>query len=184
MTRTTSLLPRSAALSLALALGLSLAGCADMMGAPAGAAPAGATATSPANVLTFIQRLEAARGSALGVAEKAAIGGAVTQTRGLVDGAQQRFLGALSQASGLDTFTLGALYPPLGQQLSQAETLQKLEGRLGRKLAGPQAEAVKAATALRNNSLSSLKSSLAGRVGKAAGLDPAIVEGLMPLVGL
>lgn len=167
---------------------LALGGCAELMGTPAGgtasgAAPA-ATGTSPANVLTFIQRLEAARGSALGMAEKAAIGGAVTQSRSLVDGAQQRFIGALSTASGLDGATLAALYPPLGQQLSQAETVQKLEARLGHKLAGPQADAVKAATALRNNSLGSLKTSLAGRVGKVAGLDPALVEGLMPLVGL
>lgn len=169
-------------------LAIALSGCATMgmtgASAPAGTMSSGGAEASPANVATFINRIESARGSALGMTEKMAIGGAVTETRGLVDGAQQRFVGALSQASGLDAATVGALYPPVGTPLSQTETVQKLESRLGRKLATPQADAVKAATALRNNSLSSLKSNLAGHVGKAAGLDPAVVEAMMPLVGL
>ncbi|HET8729614.1 MAG TPA: hypothetical protein VFM34_00680 [Moraxellaceae bacterium] len=169
-------------------LAIVLSGCAAMgttgASAPASTSSSGGAAASPANVATFINRIETARGSALGMAEKVAVGGAVTETRGLVDGAQQRFVGALSQVSGLDGATVGALYPPVGAPLSQTETVQKLESRMGRKLATPQADAVKAATALRNNSLSSLKSNLAGHVGKTVGLDPEIVESLMPLVGL
>jgi hypothetical protein len=158
-----------------------------MMGgalAPQGGTSGAATgAASPMNVVTFISRLEAARGSALGIAEKAAVGGAVTQTRGLLDAGQQRFLGALSQVSGLDTGTLGVIFPPAAQPVSQTEAVGKLEGRLGRQLGDTEAQAVKAATVLRNNSLSSVRSGLASKVGGMVGLDGGMVEALFPVLG-
>lgn len=171
--------------ALLLPLVLVLGGCA-LDGLMAPTAPAGATAT-PApgmNLPLFLSRLEAARGSALGVAEKAAVGGAVQQTRSLIDAGQQRFLGVVANATGLDTGTLGLLFPPAAKPLSQAEAVGKLEGRLGRQLGGTEAQAVKAATALRTNSLSSLRSGLASKVGGMVGLPGEVVESLLPLVGL
>lgn len=169
--------------SLSLALGL--AGCATdgLLGpsAPAGAAAAPAPGM---NLPGFIARLEAARGTALGAAEKAAVGGAVKQTRGLLDAGQQRFIGAVSQVSGLDPVTLGLLFPPANQPVSQVEAVSKLEGRLGRRLGSSEAQAVKAAALLRNNSLSSLRSGLAGKVGSTVGLPGEVVEALLPMVGL
>jgi hypothetical protein len=172
-------------LLLLVPLSLALTGCAiDGFLAPP---TTGATAATPAagmNIPAFIGRIEAARGTALGVAEKAAVGGAVQQTRGLIDAGQQRFLGAVAQVSGLDTGTLGILFPPAAQPISQSEAVGKLEGRLGRQLGGTEAQAIKAATLLRNNSLSSLKSGLAGKVGGMVGLPGEFVESLFPLVGL
>lgn len=170
-----------------LPLSLSLAGCPmDSMLAPS--APASGTAASgtaaPMNLSTFLTRLDSARGTALTVAQKAAVGGAVQETRSLIDGGQQRFLNAVSQVSGLDSATLGAIFPQATQPVSQTDVVNRLESRIGRKLGGSEAQAAKAATILRNGSLESLKSSLATRVGKVAGVDAAFVETLFPLVGL
>lgn len=171
-----------------LPLTLALTACAvDGLLAPSGSTATSGTVATPSaglNLPAFIGRIEAARGSALGVAEKAAVGGAVQQTRGLLDAGQQRFLGAVSHVSGLDTGTLGILFPPAAQPVSQTEAVSKLEGRLGRQLGGTEAQAVKAAALLRNNSLSSLKSGLAGKVGGMVGLPGDFVESLFPLVGL
>lgn len=165
-------------------LALPLAGCpVDGFISPpatAAAAPAG----TPLNLSTFLTRLEAARGSALSVTEKAAVGGAMQQTRSLIDAGQQRFLGVIAQASGMDVGTLGVLYPPASQPLSQADAVGKIEAKLGRHLGGTEAQAIKAATQLRNNSLATLKGSLAGRVGSQLGLPREVVESLFPLAGL
>jgi hypothetical protein len=167
----------------ALPLCLGLAGCPmdSFMAAPS---PAGAAAPAqPMNLVTFLTRLEGLRGTALTAAEKTAVGGAVQQTRGLLDGGQQRFLNAVSQVSGLDTATLGIIFPPATQPVSQTDVVAKLESKAGRKLGGVETQAAKAATSLRNSSLTSLKSNLASRVGQSVGMDAAVVEGLLPLLG-
>jgi hypothetical protein len=143
------------------------------------AAPAG----QPMNVMIFLARLESMRGTALTTAEKTAVGGAVQQTRGLLDGGQQRFLSAVSQVSGLDAATLGIIFPPATQPVSQTDVVAKLESKAGRKLGSVETQAAKAATTLRNSSLASLKSNLATRVGQSVGMDAATVEGLLPLLG-
>lgn len=166
-----------------LPLALILAGCPmdAFMGQPAsGSAPAASTAM---NLPTFLARLEAARGSALTVTEKATVGGMTQQTRGLLDSGQQRFLGVVSQTTGLDSTTLGLIFPQATQPVSQTEAASRLETRLGRQLGDTEAQAVKTAATLRNNSLTSLKSGLASRIGKTVGLDAAVVEGLLPLLG-
>jgi hypothetical protein len=149
-----------------LPLGLCLAGCPmdGYLGQPS--AGTAAAPSTPMNLTTFLSRLESARGTALTTAEKTAVGGAVQQTRSLLDGGQQRFIGAVSQVSGLDPATLGIL-----------------ESKAGRKLGGIESQAAKAAASLRNNSLASLKTNLAGRVAKEVGMDAAFVEGLLPLLG-
>jgi len=141
-----------------------------------------ATAT-PMNIGTFLTRLEAARGTALTVAEKSQVTVVAQQTRGMIDGAQQRFLGAVGGTVGLDAATVGLLFPNTAQPVGQPIVQKALESKLGKQLSGMESTAVSAATALRNNSLSSLKSGLASRVGGAVGLPGETVEALMPLLG-
>lgn len=176
MTKTIYLLP----------LSLLLTGCPmdSYLGAPAPAQAAISPAATPANVVGFLARLEAARGSALSVAEKTAVTGAVQQSRSLLDSGQQRFVGTLSQLSGLDPFTLGMIFPPATQPVSQSSVVSKLEQKLGRPLGSAEEQAAKAATLLRNSSMSALRSNLAGRIGQRVGLDAALVESLLPLLGL
>ncbi|MFZ5561448.1 MAG: hypothetical protein ACOY41_08005 [Pseudomonadota bacterium] len=167
-------------------LALSLAGCPlDSFVAPQSAGPAAASAApaQPLNVATFLSRLESARGTALSAAEKTAVGGAVQGTRSLLDGGQQIFLSKVSQLSGLDAATLGVIFPPATRPVSQADVVAQLESKVGRKLDGGQAQAARAATALRNSSLDSLKGSLAARVAKTVGMEAAFVESLLPLLG-
>lgn len=166
-----------------LPLGLCLSGCpmGDFIAPPS--ATGSAAPSQPMNVAGFLNRLESARGSALSVAEKAAVGGAVMQTRSLLDSGQQRFISSVSQVSGLDPATLGILFPPATQPVSQLEVVSKLESKVGHPLGSAEAQLAKAATALRNNSLASLKSNLVGKVANQVGMDAAFVESLMPLLG-
>lgn len=166
-------------------LTLLLSGC--PLDAVTGGGTASGTAAQPAgstmNLPTFLARLEAARGTALTVAEKGQVSTAAQATRNLIDSTQQRFLNATGQAVGLDGATLGLLFPKAAQPVSQADFLGKLEAQAGRRLGGTETQAAKAALALRNNSLASLKSGLAGKVGGIVGLDGPTVEALLPLLG-
>lgn len=152
-------------------------------GAGATAAPAAAGNGSAMNLPGFLTRLEAVRGTALTAAEKSQVSTAAQATRGMIDSTQQRFLNSAGQAVGLDGATLGLLFPKAAQPLSQSEFLSKLETQAGRRLGGAETQAAKAALALRNNSLASLKSGLAGKVGGIVGLDGPTVEALLPLLG-
>lgn len=167
-----------------LPLGLSLAGC-PLMGevAPSGAAATSAGGVTPATVGTFLNKLESTRGTALSVVEKASVVAALGQTRTMIDGAQNKFLGSVSQFTGLDTATLGVLVPQTTQSLSQNDVLSKVESKLGHKLSSTETTAAKAAITLRNNSLSSLKDGLAKQVGKVVGVDGEVVQALLPLAG-
>ncbi|MDP2228836.1 MAG: hypothetical protein Q8J78_15300 [Moraxellaceae bacterium] len=168
-------------------LALLLAGCptdAIMGGGSATSAAPAAGAATPMNIAGFLGRIEAARGTALTVAEKGQVTAAAQGTRGMIDNAQQKFLGTVGQFAGMDAATVGLLFPQVAQPLSQADVLAKLEQKAGKKLGGVEAQAAKAAVTLRNNSLSSLKSGLAGKVGGIVGLDGPTVEALLPMLGL
>lgn len=171
-------------LLIVLPLVAGLSGCLLTQGGSSSTSASGSAATNTASVGTFLNQLEAKRGAALGVAEKAGVVAAMTQTRSLVDSAQNAFLGKVSAASGLDTNTLGLLFPKATQSVSQNEVLTSVENKLGKKLSEPQAKAAQAATLLRNNSLDSLKSGLASKVGKLAGVDMEVVKAMLPLAGL
>lgn len=146
-------------------------------------APTSTAPAAPMNVSTFLTRIETARGTALTVAEKSQVTVAAQQTRSLVDGAQQRFLGAVGGTIGLDATTVGLLFPNAAQPVSAPIVQKALESRLGKQLSGYESTAVSAATALRNNSLSSLKSGLATKVGGTVGLPGETVLALLPLLG-
>ncbi|HQX89567.1 MAG TPA: hypothetical protein PKY03_04130 [Moraxellaceae bacterium] len=168
---------------------LMLAGCplndvlapAPSTGYSSGAAAAPA---APMNVGTFLNRVEAARGTALTVAEKSQVTVAAQQTRNLVDGAQQKFLGAVGGTIGLDAATVGLLFPNAAQPVSAPIVQKALESKLGKQLSGFESTAVNAAATLRNNSLNSLKGNLATKVGSTVGLPGDVVLGLLPLLGL
>lgn len=166
-------------------LALTLAGCPlnDVLNPTPSTATATATA-APMNIATFLGRIEAARGTALTVAEKSQVTVAAQQTRGLIDGAQQKFLGAVGGTVGLDATTIGLLFPNAAQPVSGPIVQKALESKLGKQLSGYESTAVNAATTLRNNSLSALKSGLAGKVGSAVGLPGETVLALLPLLGL
>lgn len=171
-------------------LTLALAGCPlnDVLSpTPTTTAPATAGAAAPAqpmNIGTFLNRIEAARGTALTVAEKSQVTVAAQQTRGLIDGAQQKFLGAVGGTIGLDAATVGLLFPNAAQPVSAPIVQKALESKLGKQLSGYESTAVNAATTLRNNSLASLKSGLANKVGGTVGLPGETVLALLPLLGL
>lgn len=173
-------------------LALTLAGCPlnDVVNpkpttsATAPASGTTATTTQPMNIATFLTRVESARGTALTVAEKSQVTVAAQQTRNMIDGAQQRFLGAVGGAVGLDAATVGLLFPNAAQPVSAPVVQKALESKLGKQLGGFESTAVNAATTLRNNSLTSLKSGLANKVGSTVGLPGETVLALLPLLGL
>lgn len=175
-------------LLLVVAVALPLAGCPldDVLKptpSTGTASAAGGTAVAPATIGTFLSRIEAARGTALTVAEKSQVTVAAQQTRSLLDNTQQKFLGAVGGTVGLDAATVGLLFPSATQPVSQPVVQKALESKLGKKLSGYESTAVGAATALRNNSLSSIKSGLASKVGSAVGLPGETIAAMLPLLG-
>jgi hypothetical protein len=163
-------------------LALTLAGC--PLNEVLNPAPSTTATAAPMNIATFLGRIEAARGTALTVAERSQVTVAAQQTRGLIDGAQQKFLGTIGGFAGMDAATVGALFPNAAQPVSAPIVQKALESKLGKKLSGYESTAVNTATTLRNNSLSALKSGLAGKVGNAVGLPGDTVLALLPLLGL
>lgn len=163
---------------------------------PACAATTGTTTTTPATNSTgtsamgmlaqlpaFLTKLDTLRGTALSVAEKATVTDAVTQSNSALNGIQNKFLGGIASATGLDAATLGAIIPSATQPVSNSDLTSKLESKLGKKLGFMQSTGVKAANSLRNNSLDGLKSSLANGVASKIGMDPATITGLLPMLG-
>lgn len=150
-------------------------------------APAATTGTTAMGMLAqlpaFLTKLDTLRGTALSVTEKATITEAVTQGNNTATGIQNKFLGGIASATGLDAATIGAIIPSATQPVSNSDLTSKLEGKLGKKLGFFQNYGVKAANSLRNNSLDSLKTSLASGVASKVGMDPAIISGLLPMLG-
>lgn len=170
---------------LALALTLPLYAQAVTTPAPA-AAPAAANkgAMSMLSQLpAFISKLDALRGKALTVAEKATVSSAVSQGDSTANGIQSQFLGSISKATGVDATALGAMIPSATQGVSTSDLTSKIESKLGKKLGFLQSAGVKSANALRNNSLDGLKTSLSDGIAKKIGMDPATISGLLPMLG-
>ncbi|MDQ8036338.1 MAG: hypothetical protein REI12_02885 [Pedobacter sp.] len=152
------------------------------------AAPATAsTGTTAMGMLAqlpaFLTKLDAMRGTALTVAEKATVTEAVTQGNNTVNGIQNKFLGGIASATGLDAATIGAIIPSATKPVSNSDLTSKLESKLGKKLGFMQSSGVKAANSLRNNSLDSLKTSLANGVASKVGMDPALITSMLPMLG-
>lgn len=155
--------------------------------APASSSAAPSTGTSAMGMLaqlpSFLTKLDALRGSALSAAEKTAVTNVVTQSNTALNGVQNKFLGSVASATGLDAATLGVLIPSATQPVSNTALLSGLESKLGGKLSVLQSSGVKAANTLRNNSLDSLKTSLASGIGSKVGMDPAIITSMLPMLG-
>lgn len=184
MTKESSMLSRKIA-AVGFALLLPVAAMAATTAAPA-AAPAttGTTAMGMlAQLPTFLTKLDTLRGKALSATEKATVTEAVTQGNNTANGIQNKFLGGIASATGLDAATIGAIIPSATQPVSNSDLTSKLEGKLGKKLGFLQGTGVKAANSLRNNSLDSLKTSLASGVAAKVGMDPATITGLLPMLG-
>ena len=168
---------------------LPLLSCTATGPAPSGSTAAPSTTTASAsNMLAqlpaFLSKLDSARGSALTLSEKVVVTGVVTQGDNAVNGIQSQFLGTVSKYTGMDTATLGALFPSATQPVNDGDLNRKLEGKLGSSLSSVQKAGLKTANTLRNNSLDSLKTSMSDGVAKKLGMDPALVSSLMPLLGL
>lgn len=174
---------------LALAGTLTLSACATAPAGNGSAAPAashggGQSATpSPTQAQQFMAAAEARRGSALTYAEKIQVQGLAGAAKLGLNNAQNSFLNKVGAQVGVSPAIIAALYPEAGQPVSESEAVKRLEGRLGKKLSTADQSAVKAATALRNNSVASLRTSLANGIGNRLGMDGATVEALLPLLG-
>lgn len=148
----------------------------------------GAGSTGPANsasqTQSFIQAVEAKRGTALGVAEKIQLQGLVGATKSGINGVQDKFLDNVASRIGLSGPAVAALFPAAGTPISESSAVAKIEKALGSRLSAADSAAVKAATALRNDTGESLKTGLSKRIGGLVGLDGALVESLLPLLGL
>lgn len=172
------------AIALTVAFTLPLAACATTSSTTSSAKPAAATpASTVANIAGFISKLEAARGTALSVAEVAAVSSVTGQATAATAAAQNKFLGAVSKTTGLDTAALGMLFPSATQAVSNSDAVATLEGKMGKKLSLVQSAGLKAANTLRSNSLASAKGALINGVAAKAGVDAGTVTALLPLLG-
>ncbi len=160
---------------------LSLAACATMGGG--NTSPSASNGASASQTQSFIQAVEAKRGTALGMAEKIQLQGLVGATKSGLNGVQNSFLNNVGSRVGLNGPALAALFPSVGTPVSETAAVAKVEKALGSRLSQADASAVKAATALRNNTGESLKTSLSNRIGGLVGLDGAMVEAMLPLLG-
>ena len=170
--------------ALAIATTLTLAGCAttpDSSPMPAGSS---APTASPSQAQQFMTAVEARRGEALTTAEKIQVQGLAGAARLGLNNAQTSFLNKVGTQVGLNGAVIAALFPEAGQPIGESEAVKRLEGKLGKKLTSADAAAVKAATRLRNTSVSSVRTSLANGIGSRLGMDGAVVEALLPLLGL
>lgn len=148
------------------------------------AAPAASTAMGMlAQLPAFLTQLDILRGKALSVTEKAAVTSVVTQGNTTAQTIQGKFLGGVSKATGLDTATLGLLFPSATKSVSNSDLTSQIESKLGKKLGTLQKVGATSANTLRNNSLDSLKTTLSNGVAQKAGMDPAVVVSLLPLLG-
>lgn len=178
---------RHALLAAAVSLSLGLTGCAGMNGFADNSQSAGSTSAQPGGVQglpLFLNKLEAARGSALPLTDRLAIGGITAESKSLLDNTQNHFLDVLGERTGMGADTLKLLAPSVATPVSSSELVGKVEAKLGRHLTTADSTAIKAATTLRNNSLSSLKDGLADKIGTRTGVGKDTVVALLPLIGM
>lgn len=166
-----------------LMLTLVLAACAT---APAGNGSASSSSNTATATQTqsFVTALEAKRGSALTLAERVQVQGLTGATKVGLNNAQSNFLNKVGAQVGLNGAVIAAMFPEAGKPLSENAVVTKIESSLGKKLTVADQTAVKAAAALRNNSLASLKTGLAASIGSRIGMSTDIVLALMPMLGL
>jgi hypothetical protein len=167
-------------------LSLALGACALDQAGTNNAALSGSQpgATGVQNLSTFLGKLEAARGQALPVADRLAVGGIAAETKQLVDTTQNQFVDKVGAVTGLGGDTLRVIVPSAAQPVSDSKLLSGLEQKLGKKLPPADTRAITAANALRNSSLTSLKDNLAQKVGDKTGVGKDTVTALLPLIGL
>lgn len=172
---------------LAVAGTLSLTACATAPGsAPAttgGSGSSNAQVASPTQAQQFMTAVEAKRGASLSYAEKIQVQGLAGAARLGLNNAQNSFIDKVGAQVGVNGAVIAAIFPDAAQPVSESEAVKRLEGRLGKKLTAADQSAVKAAAALRNNSVASLKNSLANGIGNRIGMDGATVAALLPLLG-
>jgi hypothetical protein len=168
-------------------LSLTLGGCAmDGMGnsvAPASSAPA-QSGSSLQNLPVFLNKLDSARGSALSIADRAAVGGIAAETKSVLDNTQNAFIDRVGAATGLGGDALRLIVPSATTPVSDSKLVNGLQAKLGKKLPTADAKVITAANALRNSSLSALKDGFADKVGNVTGVGKDTVTALMPLLGL
>jgi len=164
-------------------LTLMLAGCATAPAGNGAASGTGNTATAT-QTQSFVAALEAKRGSALTLAERLQVQGLTGTAKVGLNNAQNNFLNKVGAQVGLDATLIAALFPEAGKPLSENAAVAKLESRLGKPLAAADKAAIKTATALRNNSVASLRQGLAASIGSRTGMSTDIVLALMPMLGL
>lgn len=131
----------------------------------------------------FLKKLDTLRGKALSATEKAGVADVVTQGNNTLDSIQGKFVSGVAKASGVDGGTLGAILPAATRPIASADLVSSIQNKLGKRLGFLQSNGVKAANALRNNSLDGLKSSLAGGISRKTGVDPQVITGLLPILG-
>lgn len=161
-----------------------LAGCAT---APAGNGSSGAASSNtatPTQTQSFVAALEAKRGSALTLAERLQVQGLTGTAKVGLNNAQNNFLNKVGAQVGLNGAVISAMFPEAGKPLSENAAVAKIESSLGKKLTVADQTAVKAATALRNNSLGNLRQGLAASIGSRTGMSTDVVLALMPMLGL
>lgn len=169
---------------LAVAATLTLSACATTTGSSS--APASSSSgqvANPTQTQQFMTAIEAKRGTALTFAERVQLQGLTTTAKLGINNAQSSFLNKVGAQVGLDGNMVAAIFPEAGKPVSESAAVQRLEKQLGKPLTVANANAVKAATALRNNSVGSLKTGLANSIGSRVGMDGQVILALMPLLG-
>ncbi len=155
--------------------------------------PAGQTGTQPQNnqqnaqsqtqAQQFFSAIEARRGSALSMAERIQIQGLTGSAKVGMNTAQSGFLNQVGAQIGMDGALLAALFPEASKPISENAAVARIENALGKPLAAADQAAVRSATTLRNNSISSVKTGLAANIGSRTGMSTEVVLALMPLLG-
>lgn len=143
----------------------------------------GSSVGSPTQAQQFMSAVENKRGTALSFAERVQVQGLASAAAMSLDSAQQSFLNKVGAQVGLDGAVLAALFPEVGKPISQTSAVQRVQSKMKKRLSAADAAAISAATALRNNSVASLKSGLASSIGSRIGMDSHVVLALMPLLG-
>ena len=131
----------------------------------------------------FVKKLDTLRGKALSTTEKAGVTDVVTQGSSTLNDIQAKFISGVAKATGVDGGTLGAILPPATRAVAGTDLVNSIQDKLGKRLGFLQSNGVKAANALRNNSLDGLKSSLAEGISRKTGVDPQMITGLLPVLG-
>jgi hypothetical protein len=141
------------------------------------------TASGIGQTNQFINALEARRGTALSFAEQIEVQGLAGAAHSGLNGLQNGFLNSVAERTGMQPAVIAALLPAASKPLSESSAVARLEGKMGHALSASDQGAVRSATALRNNSLADIKTSLANKVASRTGMDPTVVQSLMPLLG-